>query len=351
VPLHLVSAWAQANRLVLAQTAVDDKSNASTAIPELLRMLCLKGCIVTLDTLDAMGCQKAIARQIRKQGADYVLRVRANHKGLPRRLEDTFALARATGFAAYAHDYADTVGKDHGHIETRRFWTTGDPALRDVVNAASHVLRTGCSWRVACPMTCPAGRRSTATFARGCGRLWERIHEALQPRESVSRSRRRRWWSRRLRTGGHYLHSLHGPVQTIDASSRNYKQRESKQPRHLPGLFSLTVPPEGSGQMVMATWPQSHRRHRDKDRNPSGSRRCPTSPIRALSKCALLFVSWFRFRGLLQLIVEVSDNDTLVFIRIIDIGVGTGATNCIVVAKIVNSAYFFVSTIERVCER
>ena len=125
-PLHLVSAWAQANRLVLAQTAVDDKSNEITAIPELLRMLCLTGCIVTLD---AMGCQKAIARQIRKQGADYVLRVRANHKGLHHRLEDTFALERAGNFAGYPHDYADTVGKDHGRIEIRRCWTTGDPAL------------------------------------------------------------------------------------------------------------------------------------------------------------------------------------------------------------------------------
>ena len=125
-PLHLVSAWAQANRLVLAQTAVDDKSNEITAIPERLRMLCLEGCIVTLD---AMGCQKAIARQIRKQGADYVLRVRGNHQGLHERMEDTFALERATHFAGYAHDYADTVGKDHGRIETRRCWTTGDPAL------------------------------------------------------------------------------------------------------------------------------------------------------------------------------------------------------------------------------
>ena len=68
-PLHLVSAWAQANRLVLAQTAVDDQSNEITAIPELLRMLCLEGCIVTLD---AMGCQKKIARQIRAQEADYL---------------------------------------------------------------------------------------------------------------------------------------------------------------------------------------------------------------------------------------------------------------------------------------
>ena len=125
-PLHLVSAWAQANRLVLAQTAVDEKSNEITAIPELLRMLCLTGCIVTLD---AMGCQKAIARQIRKQGADYVLRVRANHKGLHRRLEDTFALERAGHFAGCPHDYADTVGKGHGRIETRRCWVTGDPDL------------------------------------------------------------------------------------------------------------------------------------------------------------------------------------------------------------------------------
>ena len=95
-PLHLVSAWAQTNRLVLAQTAVEDDSNEITAIPELLRMLCLEGCIVTLD---AMGCQKKIARQIRAQEADYVLRVRANHQGLHDRMEDTFALERAADFA------------------------------------------------------------------------------------------------------------------------------------------------------------------------------------------------------------------------------------------------------------
>ena len=99
-PLHLVSAWAQANRLVLAQTAVDDQSNEITAIPELLRMLCLEGCIVTLDRgPSGWGCQKAIARQIREQEADYVLRVRAHHQGLHDRMEDTFALERAADFA------------------------------------------------------------------------------------------------------------------------------------------------------------------------------------------------------------------------------------------------------------
>ena len=104
---------------------MEDRSNEVTAIPELLHMLCLTGCIVTLD---AMGCQKAIARQIRKQGADYVLRVRGNHKGFHDRMEDTSALERARHFAGYAHDYADTVGKDHGRIESRRCWTTAASA-------------------------------------------------------------------------------------------------------------------------------------------------------------------------------------------------------------------------------
>ena len=110
---------------MLAQTAVDDRFNEITAIPELLRMLCLTGCIVILD---AMGCQKAIARQIRAQEADYVLRVRANHQGLHGRIQDTWTLERAQNFAACRHDYADTVGKDHGRIAICRCWVTGDPA-------------------------------------------------------------------------------------------------------------------------------------------------------------------------------------------------------------------------------
>ena len=94
---------------MLAQTAVDDHSNEITAIPELLRMLCLEGCIVTLD---AMGCQKKEdCGQIREQEADYMLRVRANHQGLHDRMEDTFHLERAADFVDCPHDYADTVGK------------------------------------------------------------------------------------------------------------------------------------------------------------------------------------------------------------------------------------------------
>src|SRR4030095_12270685 len=73
--IHLVSAWATANHLVLGQRKTNEKSNEITAIPELLRLLALHGCIVTVD---ALGCQKEIAETIRGQGADYVLAVKKN---------------------------------------------------------------------------------------------------------------------------------------------------------------------------------------------------------------------------------------------------------------------------------
>src|SRR4051794_5538467 len=77
--LHLVHAWATANHLLLGQVAVDEKSNEITAIPELLKVLELSGAIVTID---AMGCQKEIARTIRDEGADYLLALKANHEHL-----------------------------------------------------------------------------------------------------------------------------------------------------------------------------------------------------------------------------------------------------------------------------
>src|SRR4029453_18398240 len=77
-PLHMLSAWcSEQGGLVLGQTKTDSKSNEITAIPELLHLLALKGCIVTID---AMGCQRAIARQIRDQGGDYPLALKSNHK-------------------------------------------------------------------------------------------------------------------------------------------------------------------------------------------------------------------------------------------------------------------------------
>jgi len=124
--IHMVSAWASANRLVLAQTKVDAKSNEITALPEILRQLAIQGCLVTID---AMGCQRAIAQQILDQGADYVLSLKGNQGTLHQDVADTFTLARATQFADVLHDVAETVDQGHGRIEHRRHWVISDPDI------------------------------------------------------------------------------------------------------------------------------------------------------------------------------------------------------------------------------
>jgi predicted transposase YbfD/YdcC len=122
-PLHMVSAWASANRLGLGQEATEEKSNEITAIPKLLELLELKGCLVTID---AMGCQRAIAEQIIAQGGDYVLGLKGNQGQLQEAVEDFFAVAQKVNFAHVRHDYAEELDKDHGRLEVRRYWVTED---------------------------------------------------------------------------------------------------------------------------------------------------------------------------------------------------------------------------------
>jgi predicted transposase YbfD/YdcC len=129
--LHLVSAWATANRLVLGQVAVAEKSNEITALPALLQALAIEGCVVTID---ALGCQKAIAHTIVERKADYVLALRDNHPTLHQEVAEVFAQARAAGFAGSAHDADRTVDKGHGRIEVRRCWTIGEPELLAYLN-------------------------------------------------------------------------------------------------------------------------------------------------------------------------------------------------------------------------
>ncbi len=117
--IHLVSAWASRSRLVLAQRKVDDKSNEITAIPEVLRLLDLDGCTVTVD---AMGCQTAIAKQIVQQGANYVLAVKENQEQLYTDVVDTFRYAAADRWQGVAHEHHRTVSGDHGRIEQRDYW-------------------------------------------------------------------------------------------------------------------------------------------------------------------------------------------------------------------------------------
>jgi len=121
--LRMVSAWAVENALVLGQVKTLEKSNEITAIPELLRVLELKGCIVTID---AMGCQKEIVAQIREQKADYCISLKGNQGTLHQAIVDYFYWAERRGFPEIEHSYCETVEKDHGRIETRRCWATED---------------------------------------------------------------------------------------------------------------------------------------------------------------------------------------------------------------------------------
>lgn len=143
--LHLVSAWAASNRLILAQEAVEDKENEILAIPRLLSMLELHGCIVTID---AMGCHKEIAQQILKEiaqqilseGGDYILSLKDNHPTLHTRVRELFESERSRRFVTVhgdriAHSFCHSYEKDHGRDEHRRCWVIGEASYLDVVDS------------------------------------------------------------------------------------------------------------------------------------------------------------------------------------------------------------------------
>lgn len=117
-PLHLVSAWATAQRLSLGQVAVAAKSNEITAIPELLDLLDLHGAIVTID---AMGCQKKIAQKIIDQGGDYILTVKDNQEHLLADIQQSLLQACETDFAGVDHDTYETRERGHGREECRSY--------------------------------------------------------------------------------------------------------------------------------------------------------------------------------------------------------------------------------------
>ncbi len=124
--IHMVSAWASANRLVLGQHKVNEKSNEITAIPELLRRLDLSGCLVTID---AMGCQTAIAEQIVECGADYLLQLKENQANLYEDVEALFEDLETNDYRVYSFTSDKTVDKDQGRIEIRQAWTISDPQI------------------------------------------------------------------------------------------------------------------------------------------------------------------------------------------------------------------------------
>ena len=120
--LHLVTAWAVENHLFLGQAAVADGSHEIAALPALLRVLDLKGALVTID---AAGCQKEVVRQVREQGGDYLVAVKGNQPALQRAVHAAFDRAGEAGFAGC--DMAATEGGGHGRHEERYVTVIRDP--------------------------------------------------------------------------------------------------------------------------------------------------------------------------------------------------------------------------------
>lgn len=119
--IDMVSAWATANELVLGQVKVEDQSNEISAIPKLLRLLDIQGCLVTID---AIGTQTEIAETIIEQGGDYLFSVKENQGQLYEDLERLFSIEEQEGFVTPGYSYTRKVDNSHGRMEIRECWAT-----------------------------------------------------------------------------------------------------------------------------------------------------------------------------------------------------------------------------------
>jgi predicted transposase YbfD/YdcC len=138
--IPMVRAWARANRLVRGQLTVEEKSNEITAIPRLLPLLDLTGAV---GTIDAMGCQQAIAKTMTEQGADDVLALKDHHPTLSDEVTRLLNDARDTGCTDVTHAYDETVDGEHGRLETRRYGSTSAIAWLDAKASWANVPRVG----------------------------------------------------------------------------------------------------------------------------------------------------------------------------------------------------------------
>ena len=143
--IDMVSAWATANQLVLGQMKVDNKSNEITAIPELLRMLAITGCIVTVD---AMGCQVEVAQTCVDQKADYVLALKENQGHLYEDVVKLFDDLDVAPAGSYRSGFARSFDNSHGRGELRQCWTIADPLVIQQLRGASRWPQLTCVVRV-----------------------------------------------------------------------------------------------------------------------------------------------------------------------------------------------------------
>lgn len=131
--IDLVSAWATENGVTLGQVKVDTKSNEIVAIPELVEMLEVSGCIITID---AIGCQTEIAETILEQGGDYVFALKGNQGTLFEDVQLLFDDLEESRYTAYDYDTDRKTDKDHGRIEVRHCWTISDSSLFEHLRGA-----------------------------------------------------------------------------------------------------------------------------------------------------------------------------------------------------------------------
>jgi predicted transposase YbfD/YdcC len=174
-PLHLVSAWATAANLSLGEVAVEGKSNEIKAIPELLKLLDLKGALVTID---AIGCQKAIAQEIVDRGSNYLLAVKANQAHLLEDIQATVAQALDDELPKHQVAMVTTTTEAHGRIEQRTYTViTNVEAIRD------HKLWAGLTTVGMCLRERTVNGKTTAEthYFIGSGRLGARkVAKALR---------------------------------------------------------------------------------------------------------------------------------------------------------------------------
>ena len=224
--IHLVSAWAAANTLTLGQVKTDQKSNEITAIPRLLELLELNGCIVTID---AMGCQKEIAQRILDRGADCLLAVKENQGRLYQDVRDLFDGAEELGWDGVPYDYATTLNKGHGRIERRECWAISDPSCLGY-------LSTGGDWPGLRSVVKVVGRRETDKGITVQPRYYissldvsaERLLEAVRAHWSIENSLH---WSLDVtfREDQSRVRKDHGPqnMATLRQISHNLLKRET----------------------------------------------------------------------------------------------------------------------------
>ena len=197
--IHMVSAWASQNRLVLGQRKVNEKSNEITAIPELLQVLDLNGAVVSID---ALGCQTQIAAQIVAQQGDYVLALKGNQGSLHQDVQQLFAHAHSQNFRGIEHDFYQTQEQGHGRQETRRYWVMGNTEYLIGAENWAKLTTIGCvesQRQVGNQVTCelryyllslPPDAATFATAVRGHWGIENQLHWILDVgfREDQSRT-------------------------------------------------------------------------------------------------------------------------------------------------------------------